>query len=961
MRFRLIGALALAIALSATLAHAQNVSSHLTGVVKDSQGGVLPGVTVTATSPALIGVQTAVSEANGTYQFPSLPEGTYALKFELSGFQTFTRPNIVLSIGQTLTVDAQLQVASLSENVTVTAESPVVDVKTTAVGNTLDTAKLIGVPTSSDLWGALAQSPGVMMQGFDVGGSHKSQQDGYVTFGVQNQNRVVTEGVDTTEGTGGAGFYQDFYSQNEVAVSGAGQDVSMNTPGAAVISTIKSGGNQFHSLVNQTYEPGSFVTDNATAADQARGGQANPNLLFWENHDDLGGPIVKDKLWFYGAFDHFNINKQISGVPRSVATDLGVFNTVTTKETYKPSQNDTLIGYYQWDKKQKPYRGLSASTPAQSTLAQTSPSWMYNGKWQRVWTNRLFTELNVGEFGYDFPEVPSVDYTALPPRHDLVTGLDTGAGWFNAAGSQGPFDLERAKPQVFATMTYFLPTSHGSHDLKAGYEWRNDMETNARIGTSGPILYLDRSGSPAEVELTDTGVYSQLGSSWTVPLDANRGQALFLQDRWTASQRVTLTAGLRYDRQQPYYTSGKRAPILSGIFPTGATVAQTLATFNNIAPRLGVTIDPMGDSKTAIKAFYGRYYFNIAQSFGAVDPGGLNTKTYNFNDLNGNGLYDGPSELGALVSSTGGSSTTYNPNMPNGYTDEVDFSVERQFWGESSLRVGYVRKMMRNQYGAFNTLWNGQFTNPYTTTLTLDQYNAANPKAPIVTGTQTITVNDIPSSLKGHVQNIIDTLPGGAATSNYDTIEIYLNKRFPNGMFITTGFDWTRNQQYNLPSQSTDPLTQSDPLGLPGAGGTTFTYNPNPTMSFYQPTTQWSYELSGRYVFPLGIGLAPNFRFQGGWNYSPIASIALPNAGTQNIFLQNLTLRSDNVPFLSVRVDKRFPLGGTRAFTVMLDSFNILNANPVDNFFMTQTGSNYNQIIGMLDPRTFELGFRFEF
>src|SRR5512142_2203923 len=153
MRLKSVCMLAIAFAFVAAIAGAQNVSSHLTGTVKDAQGGVLPGVTVTATSPALIGTQTAVSEANGTYQFPSLPEGTYTLKFELSGFQTFTRPNIVLGVAQTLTIDAQMQVATLAESVTVTAESPVVDVKTTAVGNVLDTAKLIGVPNSADLWG----------------------------------------------------------------------------------------------------------------------------------------------------------------------------------------------------------------------------------------------------------------------------------------------------------------------------------------------------------------------------------------------------------------------------------------------------------------------------------------------------------------------------------------------------------------------------------------------------------------------------------------------------------------------------------------------------------------------------------------------------------------------------------------------------------------------------------------
>ncbi len=358
---RLIALGALALALVAAPVAAQSVTSHLTGTVKDSQGAVLPGVTVTASSPALIGAQVAVTETNGSYRFPSLPSGTYTLKFTLPGFKTFSRTGIQLPLGQTLTVDAQLQLASLKEAVTVTAESPVVDTQSTSVGTTMDTAKLIGVPSSTDLWGALAQAPGVRMEGFDVGGSHKSQQSGYTAFGISGEGRVITEGVDTTEGTSGAGFYQDYFSQNEIAVSGAGQDVSMNTPGAAVISTIKSGGNTFKSLINQTYEGKSFVGNNADSADTARGGSAQPNLLFWENHDDLGGPIKRDKAWFFVAFNHFHINKAISGVPQNVATDLGVFNNFTTKETWKPTNNDTIIGYYQWGKKQKPYRGLSVT------------------------------------------------------------------------------------------------------------------------------------------------------------------------------------------------------------------------------------------------------------------------------------------------------------------------------------------------------------------------------------------------------------------------------------------------------------------------------------------------------------------------------------------------------------------------------------------------------------------------
>src|SRR5262249_53397606 len=285
---------------------------------------------------------------------------------------------------QILSVDAQLPIASLAESVTVTGASPVVDVASTRVGTDLKGEALVAVPNSTDVWGALSESPGVRMQGFDVGGSHKSQQSGYEVFGVQNQARVISDGVDHTEGVGGTGFYEDYYANEEVSVSALGSDVEMNSPGAAIVTTIKSGGNTFKGLENFTYEPGSFVGSNGSTSDIANRGYTcpangngalqcdNPNLLFWEGHADLGGPVVKDKVWFYGAYNQFHIDKQVSGVSQSVATDLGKFNNYTGKGTGKINKNNTLIGYFQAGHKQKPFRNLSTLVPPESILAQNS-------------------------------------------------------------------------------------------------------------------------------------------------------------------------------------------------------------------------------------------------------------------------------------------------------------------------------------------------------------------------------------------------------------------------------------------------------------------------------------------------------------------------------------------------------------------------------------------------------------
>ncbi|HEX7138604.1 MAG TPA: carboxypeptidase-like regulatory domain-containing protein, partial [Vicinamibacterales bacterium] len=425
-------------------ASAQLTQGRLAGTVTDAQGAILPGVTVTVTSPSLIGGQNTVTQSDGKYMFPSLPSGTYRLQFELSGFQKLARENVSVVLGQTISVDVQLPIASLNESVTVTGASPVVDVTTTKVGTDLKGDALTAVPTSTDTWGALSMAPGIRMQGFDVGGSHKSQQSGYESFGVQNQARVISDGVDHTEGVGGTGFYEDYYANEEVSVSSLGSDVEMNSPGAAIVTTIKSGGNTFKGLEHVSYEPGSFVGTNAAPADiQQRGFVCppngagaqqcdNPNLLFWELHTDIGGPVKKDKIWFYGAYNQFHIDKQVSGVAQSVATDLGLFNNYTAKGTGKINKNNTLIGYFQAGHKQKPHRNLSTLVPPESILAQNSWSKMYKGEWQSVLSDKSFLSVNVGRFTLDWPMVPAVDPRASAANIPAIyrsNSAQTGSGW----------------------------------------------------------------------------------------------------------------------------------------------------------------------------------------------------------------------------------------------------------------------------------------------------------------------------------------------------------------------------------------------------------------------------------------------------------------------------------------------------------------------------------------------------
>ncbi len=924
--------------ISVSVANAQIEQGRLSGTAADAQGGVLPGVTVTATSPSLIGTRTAITEGDGKYLLGSLPSGVYKVTFELAGFQTFVRENVRVTQGATLTVDAPLKVATLQETVTVSGASPVVDTSTTKVGAVFSGEVLTTIPSATDLWATLGQTPGIRMQGFDVGGSHKSQNTGYEAFGIRNQNKVMFEGIDLTEGDSSAFFYNSVFSVDEVSITAVGSDVEMSSPGTAVVQTYKSGGNRFNGIEHFTYEGESFVGNNSDAELEARGFTGNPNLLFWEAHLDLGGPIFHDKLWFYTAYNRFKVDKAISGVDRSVATDSAMVHDPMLKLTYKMTKADTIIGFLQpRNNKQKPNRDLSASTGPESVLAQDSRVWIRKLGWQRVWTNRLFMEVRGAACCEIWPMVPKVDPAVNPPRLDTGTQIVSGAGWDART-------LKYQKPQASGFVTYFLPSGIGSHDTKFGFEFIDNRYQFGVNGQSGPIRYLDRNGVVDEIVLNDVGSFAEYGESWNPSYTSNRMFAVYAQDRWSPTDRLTVTAGVRFGYQRPSFEAGSRNPVLTDLFTRQDTPKQILFSRKNWAPRLGFTYDLSGEGKTALKAFYGRYYAIYANNFNTANPGGVNSKQYKFLDQNRNRLYDGPQELGTLVSATGGSSTIVDPNMKQPYADEVSASIEHQFWGESSVRLLYVHKATKNVFGLVNEARLGNVTVPV---------EVPNPFDPA----RTIHALDIPGSLRGVVRNRFMTLPD--ADANYDTMSFSGQKRFGRGLFLQGGFDYQWRDEVRSPNgPSTSPLN-FDPIGVTSFGST-FPLGHSADVSNRQKTTNWQARILGRYPLPKDFAVAINYRVQSGFSWSPIASVRLPVAGTQAVFVNDLKdNRSESVPIMDFRIDRMTRIGKAEV-TGMIDVYNLLNANPVTNFFVV-SGSSYNRVVAALDPRTLQLGVRIAF
>ena len=418
----IIWALVAALTLSAAPAFAQgggaSSTGSISGEVKDAQGGVLPGVTVTATSPAQIGALTAVTNEAGIFRFPSVPPGEYKVSFELAGFQNVVREGIRITLGFNAQVNVQLNVASLNETITVSGESPVIDTSATRMQTNFDQQQLASIPNARDMWSLLATTPSVTLNRVDVGGTTMGTQTTYFAYGYSGQNRPLIEGINTTEGTSAAGFYLDYGSFEEVFIGAAANSAEMPNPGVLTQFVGKSGGNALGVSLYYDYENGDIQSRNLDADqtlptpgtdDPPATATASPATR--TSTSASAARSCKDKIW--GFFAYLNQRNSVAAPPSGSFLDGTPFNTklfnYTGKGTYQMNQNNKFIGYLQHGTKQQPNRtdssnrlGAPVHITADSTTLQDSPSWVYKGEWNGTIGQNMFAEFRAGQFGYNF-------------------------------------------------------------------------------------------------------------------------------------------------------------------------------------------------------------------------------------------------------------------------------------------------------------------------------------------------------------------------------------------------------------------------------------------------------------------------------------------------------------------------------------------------------------------------------
>ena len=623
MRRWTTGLLALLVALSFSApAFAQGGGASSTGTIQgrvaDAQGAVLPGVTVTATSPALLGAQTTVTSETGNYRFPAVPPGTFELTFELAGFNTLKRSGISITLGFTANVNVELALATLQETVTVSGASPVIDTSATRIQQNFKMEQLQSLPNARDMWALLAVTPGVAVNRIDVGGNRAGTQAGYTAYGMTGQVRVLIEGINTTEGTGGAGFYFDYASLEEAFLGTSGQSAEMPNPGVQSQFIARSGSNSFQGeyhldWYNNSFQgsnlPDSYTVPTAFNNSPIRE-HANEVDGYYDHDINAGGPIKKDKVWFFGTY-----RKQKNAVAQpnfqfDKTFDTTLWNAVG-KVSYQANQKNKFTGYYQWGQKVQPNRlpfaTYTYASPEQ-TWTQNSGSWVYKGEWNGTLSDKMYLEARYGDFGYYFPlfSNSNEDYFF----HDT--------GQLYSLGSHQKQQLDRDRKQYNLAATYFLDTGKGSHTFKMGAELLKEQSWEgyeSRRGGSTGIEQIYNNGVSSQVifgiPTASCKVASLSAHDCLTSRSALDQMSAFITDSWAVG-RVTINPGVRFDQYKGWLPEQEQLAGRSGpVVLAAETFPETeFYTWNVFAPRIGAIYDLTGDGKMVIKANYGLYWHN---------------------------------------------------------------------------------------------------------------------------------------------------------------------------------------------------------------------------------------------------------------------------------------------------------------------------------------------------------------
>ena len=965
-------------------ASAQTNTGNVYGNVFDEQGAALPGGVATLAGPAA--PRTTSVDASGLFRFLKVAPGKYSVTLAMPGFTTVTRENVLVSVGQNTQVDLQLKLSKVQESVTVTSQTPLIDTRKVETGETFGKDQLTEIPTARDVWSLIQQVPGVQINTVNVAGNQSALAGGPELISKGSGNVVYQiDGATVTNNTwgdpfgrqnGGTDTFFDFSTFENVDVATGGSTLDQQSSGATINVVTKRGTNEIRGSARYLYASHNWQSNNTPEEAAVQDLPTNNTQFVREYGAELGGPIVKDKvwLWFAGSYQTINLNTA------SFDANLGSFTAreSTNLEPWSAKLNAQISNsnaaalYYSRSDRVQDNRGATPIRPPETLTNLLIPANFYKAEDSHVFSSDLFASLFLSYYGDDYNSQP---VRGIHPNDENFQVEQYNNSWQN---NWIYFISKNPQKQANMQVSKFFNTGKLNHELKFSFNYRAQVNDSAS-GLPGNQLQGNQYTSSASA-LIGRGVRTVYRTQiWSGTLG----------DTITAGN-LTVQAGVRYDKQQaknlPSTSFGNTA--FPDLLPTvnyhGAQDWQF--DFTTWQPRVSATY-ALGERKnTLLRASYARFADQMGYLgyYGSGVPASNGYYVY-WNDLNHDHIVQAnEADPNQIYSFYYGLDPAVMPNLPNSITPGLKTPVSNEFTAGLDQEIGD------------NFAVSGTFSYRNTTDILENLPSGASLSSYQLTGIATgapVAANGftLPFSEPFYGLNNLDSPPPGVtllnrpgATQRYYGVDLSVVKRLSDHWMLRVTGGWNSFKQHLQADSIENPNNlqglggQNDNGGLV-VGGSNGRNNKGAVFI----NSSWQFNLNALYQAPYGISLGANFFGRQGYpnpyyvrTYSHEDALDGNSIGSiNNILIDQVdTFRYPNVYQLDLRLQKSFQIG-RMTIIPSAELFNAANSaailqryQRVGTFNRSSSNPNqfvqnpyFNQIIEVQSPRIVRLGLTVSF
>ncbi len=894
MRRTIISMLAIStvLLLMGGMSYAQSRTGSIRGTVTDTEGQPLPGATVGLSGEKLMGgMRSLITNEKGKFRFPSLMPGEYEVTVTMEGFQPSKRTELKVNIGGTTTVDFILNLATLEESITVSAESPVVDVTKSVFSTNIDSELMELLPMRRfSFFDYVGTTPGVTSSSGDYSNNWQSAMGS-----GDMSNAYFFEGVETTNPENAGSWLwanPDQIEEIDVIVSGAPAEYG-NFQGMVVNLVSKTGSNEFHGNLNFYYRA-NWLTGNNTPDEEFPFYRDKYNELT----ATLGGPIIKDKLWFFWAGQLMTDTAAGVGADPSFGVGLYRYNTTFGRLDWQINKNNKFtlsmdINWYRWEDTPNEF------SPYETMQSEDASNPLVSASWTSVLSQNTFFEIKYSGWWVTLIWEAADGDMVTPYHYDGATGMDS-------ENYYGWGDWPTGQNQIQGSVSHFAEDFlGGDHEFKFGVIYNHGW-AGWKWGYNSGVWFYDWDGYEYWSYYMDPEEYGGV---------TNRISS-FLDDSWTVGDRLTLNLGIRFDQVRGGYPEYPKLD--KDANPTGETFPANLdlIKWDTWSPRLGLVFQLTKDRKTILKASYGRYYGHmLIREFmgGAPSKSSLYEYEYNWNT----GAYDILWYVTDPLANIG-----IDPNLKSPYSDQFSVGIESEILPEFSLSLTGIYKKSKDFVAEHNT--GGEYE-------LIDYYDAF--------GDQVIQVFNQTNSYSDNFY--LTTNPGDY--SDYRALILSFRKRLSNNWQLNGSLTWSKLRNY--PVGYEDPNDNINRYGVPG---------------YFD--REYQFKISGTYIFPYGIMFTAYFGHDQGLPFNRTVRVWLDQGRERIATEERGSKRYPNPTFLDFRLEKEFRLWGNSRLKFVIDVWNLLNSDYYNDVAETNAASGaYLAPEWYTRARRAQLGLRFVF